>query len=49
MEVFEGELDWINQCIDSNVKLDYDLLEIASLEKLEVASDVRSLRTFMLV
>ena len=45
---FEYNLDWINRCIDSNVQIDYVLFEQTKIEKLEVAGEVRSLRTFML-
>ena len=48
VETFEGDLDWINLCIDSNVQIDYELLEQAKIEKLKVASDVRTLRNMML-
>ena len=47
VEAFEVDSIWLNRCIDSNVQIDNDLLEQAKIEKLEVASDVRTLRTMM--
>ena len=48
VETFDENLGWINQCVDSNFFIDFDKYEEAKAAKLEVASEIGSLRALMI-
>ena len=45
---FDMNMQWINQCVDGNFHIDFDSLASAREKKLEVASDVGTIRSLMI-